>query len=249
MQDENDPWKRDSDEQSSGSSLGFVLWVGLLVSVGLGIWLLSSLFPGQLSTDGDSSLEIVRLVGLLALVSSGLLLVRRINVGEVVRNIAVWVGLAALVMVGYSFRAELEQIYYRVSGELVPSRAVSLGEDELVIAESTDGHFYIDGRANGQRVRFLIDTGASGVTLSPRDASRIGVDLDRLQFTQRFETANGIGFGAAYRLDSMSMGPFVFTDVPVSINSAEMGTSLLGMSVLERLDSFEFRDGKLYLRR
>ena len=47
----------------------------------------------------------------------------------------------------------------------------------------------------------------------------------------------------------MSIGSFAFTDMAVSINSADMGTSLLGMSVLERLTSFEIRNGKLYLRR
>lgn len=249
MSDENGPWKRDTTNQGSRFPLGLVCWIGLLLAVGIGIWFLNDLFPGQLSSQDDSDLEIVRLVALLALVSSGLIFTRQIKLGEVVRNISVWIGLAAIIVVGYSFRAELEEVYYRVSGELVPSHAIAINDDELVITASADGHFYVNGRANGERIRFMVDTGASRVTLSPQDASRIGIDMGQLRFIQRFQTANGIGLGAPYRLDSISIGSFRFADMEVSINSADMGTSLLGMSVLERLTSFEFRDGKLYLRR
>ncbi len=250
MSDDNGPWSDDDEEPPSGFPTGLALWVGLLLAVGIGIWFLNDLLPGQLSSDRDSNLEIVRLVALLALVSSGLVFARQIKLGEVVRNISIWTGLAAIVLVGYSFRTELEQLYYRVSGELVPSNAIALSDDELVINANADGHFYINGRANGERIRFLVDTGASGVTLSPQDASRIGIDLERLRFTQRFQTANGIGYGAPYRLDSLSIGAFDFADMDISINGADMSTSLLGMSVLNRLSACTFQgDGKLYLRR
>ena len=249
MSDDNGPWSQNTEDQDPRSPLGLILWIGLILVVGVGIWQLSGLFPGRLSSDEDSTLEIVRLVGVLALVSSGLILTRQIKFGEVFRNLSIWSGLAAIILVGYSFRTELEQVYYRVVGELVPGHAIALSDDELVITVSEDGHFYVNGRANRERIRFMVDTGASRVTLSPQDASRIGIDLGQLQFVQRFQTANGIGLGSPYRLDSISIGSFEFADMDVSINGAEMSTSLLGMSVLERLASFEFRDGKLYLRR
>ncbi len=184
MSDENGPWKRDAANQGSRFPLGLVCWIGLLLAVGIGIWFLNDLFPGQLSSQDDSDLEIVRLVALLALVSSGLIFTRQIKLGEVVRNISVWIGLAAIIVVGYSFRAELEEVYYRVSGELVPSHAIAINNDELVITASADGHFYVNGRANGERIRFMVDTGASRVTLSPQDASRIGIDMGQLRFIQ-----------------------------------------------------------------
>lgn len=184
MSDENGQWKRDTANQGSRFPLGLVLWIGLLLAVGIGIWLLNDLFPGQLSSQDDSDLEIVRLVALLALVSSGLIFARQIKLGEVVRNISIWIGLAAIIVVGYSFRAELEEVYYRVSGELVPSHAIAINNDELVITASADGHFYVNGRANGERIRFMVDTGASRVTLSPQDASRIGIDMGQLRFIQ-----------------------------------------------------------------
>ncbi|MDH3737984.1 MAG: TIGR02281 family clan AA aspartic protease [Alphaproteobacteria bacterium] len=249
MADDNGPWQRNTGNRRSRPPLGLIVWIGLLLVVGAGIWFLDDLFPGQLSTEDDSDLHIIRSVGVLALISSGLIFARQINLGEAVRNISIWIGLAAILFVGYSFRTEIEDVYFRVRGELVPSQAIALTDDELVITASADGHFYVDGRANGERIRFMVDTGASHVTLSPRDASRIGVNLGALQFDQRFQTANGVGYGSPYRLDSMSIGTIEFGDTEVSINEADMSTSLLGMSVLERLTSFEFRDGKLYLRR
>lgn len=249
MAADNDPWQQNTPNPGPRFPVGLVLWVGLVVAVGLGIWFLDDLYPGRLSSQDNSTLEIVRLVGLLALVSTGIIFIRQIRLGEVVRNLAIWTALAALVVVALSFRAELEAVYTRVSGELLPSQAIALSDDELVISASADGHFYVDGRANGQRIRFMIDTGASGVAISPHDAARIGIDLSRLRFVQQFQTANGVGLGAPYRLDSLTIGTFEFADMPVSINSAEMGMSLLGMAVLERLSSFEVRDGKLYLRR
>ncbi len=249
MPDDNEPWQANTGGRGPRFPVGLVLWLGLLVAVGLGIWFLSTLFPGQLSASEYSRLDIVRLVAILAFVSSGLIYARQINFGEVARNISIWIGLAAILLVGYSFRTELEEVYYRVGGELVPSRAVATDDDGLVITASADGHFYVDGRANGQRIRFLIDTGASSIVLSPQDAARIGIEPGELRFIQRFQTANGVGYGAPYRLDSLSIGSLAFADTAVSINQAEMGTSLLGMAFLERLESFEFRDGKLYLRR
>jgi len=112
-----------------------------------------------------------------------------------------------------------------------------------------DGHFYLNGKANGKHIRFMIDTGASDITLCPQAASIIGIDLKSLKFTQRYQTANGIGFGAHHWLKSLSIGPFRFSEIKVSINQSEMSESLLGMSFLERLQSFEFRGDKLYLRK
>ena len=95
----------------------------------------------------------------------------------------------------------------------------------------------------------MIDTGASDITLSPQAASRIRINLKSLQFTQPYRTANGIGLGAPYWIQSFSIGSFGFAETKVSINESELSHSLLGMSFLERLQSFEFRGNKLVLRK
>lgn len=249
MSHSNDPRRQSAPGPGPGFPVGVLLWLALLAAVGILVWYLDDRYPGYLATDEDGKLHIVRLISVLALVASGLIFARRIRVGETLRNLAIWIAIAAVVVVALSYRGELGAVYDRVAGELVPSQAVSVSEDEMVITASADGHFYIDGEANGRTVRFLIDTGASGVVLSPRDAKRIGIDVDRLSFVEHFRTANGVGLGAPYRLDSLTIGSFAFTDVDVSINRADMTTSLLGMSVLQQLSSYEVRDGRLYLRR
>ena len=248
MSDKEGPWDKTGD-RGKRFPWGIFLWLGLLVFVGALIWGLFVFFPDQSSSGDDVYLGLVELVAILALVASGLVFVRRIRFGEVVRNISIWTGLAAVLLLGYTYQTELSQIVYRVSGELVPGQAITSGPNELTIIASADGHFYINGRANGKRVRFMIDTGASDTVLTPQVASRIGIDLKSLQFTQRYQTANGIGFGAHYWLETFSIGPFVFSETKVSINQSEMSESLLGMSFLRRLRSFEFRGKNLYLRR
>ena len=97
--------------------------------------------------------------------------------------------------------------------------------------------------------RFLVDTGASGIVLSPADAMRIGFDPVELSFTGYAETANGTVRTAAVRLGSIEIGPIRIDDLPATVNQAAMRGSLLGMSFLERLRSYEVRDGALILRR
>jgi len=248
MSEKKGPWDQ-IEEKVPRFPVGVLLWFGIFVFVGLLIWALFVLFPDQTSSEDDFYLELVRLVGILALVASSLVYVRRVKFGEVVRNISIWTGLAAVVLLGYTYRTELSHIVYRLSGELMPGQATNSAPNELLITASMDGHFYLNGKANGKRIRFMIDTGASDITLSPQAASRIGIDLKSLKFTQRYQTANGIGFGAHHWLKSLSIGPFRFSETKVSINQSEMSDSLLGMSFLERLQSFEFRGDKLYLRK
>ena len=105
------------------------------------------------------------------------------------RHAAVWLALAAVLAVGYSYRFELTDLVDRLGGEIVPYAAVTTEDGAVRVRAHRDGHFYIDSRVNGQGVRFLVDTGASVVALSPDDAERIGFDRTRLNFSQRLHTA------------------------------------------------------------
>lgn len=241
------PWKQ-AEDAGSRFPLGVVVWLGLFVFIGILIGTLFIIFPDQASSE-DTYLEIARTVGFLVLVSSGLIYARRIKFGEAVRNAAIWIGITSVLILGYTYRTDLSDIIYRVAGELVPGLAVPLNSNEIVITASQDGHFYVNGEANGKRLRFMVDTGASDITLSRQAAVQIGIDLKSLQFTKQYRTANGIVYGAPYALEKFSIGPFEFEGIKVSINQAEMSESLLGMSFLGRLQSFESRGSKLYLRR
>ena len=117
-----------------------------------------------------------------------------------------------------------------------------------MLGQDASGGYSVIGEVDGQKVNFMVDTGASDIVLSPADAKRLGVDEAKLDFARQFETANGIGQGAAYTVSSLVVGPITFHKVEVSINRAPMSSSLLGMAFLKRLKSFEVKDGRLYLR-
>src|SRR5882672_10373011 len=243
--DNKAPWGRPPERQTSPAR--FVLWLVLLVAMGFGVWKLSELFPGKVSSDWDRA-NLIWLLILLGVISAGVLRIRRRNLGELSRNIAIWLGLAAVLIVGLSYRTELENVALRVRSELIPDYGLTTTPGVFVLSESQDGHFYTVSEANGVRVRFLIDTGASDTVLSPADAERLGIDVNALDFSRVYSTANGMGRGAPFTLDSLHVGPIELSNVPVSINQAEMGSSLLGMSFLKRLQSFEVQDRRLYLR-
>lgn len=228
-------------------SVRLIVWLGLLAALGLLIWRLSVLFPGQVTSDLDQA-YVIQAIVLVALLSAGIVFARRVNVRETLRNIAIWLAIAAVLIVGLSFRDEIETVTLRVRSELMPGYALESGEHELVLTESSGGNFFIFGEANGVRIRFLIDTGASDTVLSPSDATNIGIDVRELDFSRVYQTANGMGRGAPYTLDSLSVGPIAISPMPVSVNEAEMNSSLLGMTFLRRLRSFEIQGRRLILR-
>jgi aspartyl protease family protein len=228
------------------SPRALAIWLGLIGVGAVTFFALSALFPRQLS--GVDRADALSLLGLLALVASGLVFARRMKLGEVARNIAIWTGVLAVALVGYTFRGDLVNAFNQVQSELIPAYAVSHAPHSLTVSASDDGGFYIMGSVNGAPVRFAIDTGANGVLLSPADAQAAGVDLSKLNFNAPSETANGVGFSAPYTAPSLKVGPITLTNLEVAVDKTPMSTSLLGMAFLRRLDSFEVHGDQLTLK-
>jgi aspartyl protease family protein len=120
--------------------------------------------------------------------------------------------------------------------------------DELVVRAGPNGHFMVDAVVDGVEIRFLVDTGASSVVLTAEDAERLGYRLDGLEYSQRYQTANGEILGAPVVLPELRIGDLEIEDVRSSVIRAPLSTSLLGMTFLSRLESFEVRDEGLILR-
>ncbi|NVJ99089.1 MAG: TIGR02281 family clan AA aspartic protease [Alphaproteobacteria bacterium] len=121
-------------------------------------------------------------------------------------------------------------------------------DEGLLVHRSQDGHFWLKARMNGVPLLFMVDTGASNVVLSPQDARNAGINIGLLDFSGRASTANGEVRFARATVSSIGFGSTVFYDVPVTINGADMQGSLLGMSVLKKFASVEFRGDMLILR-
>lgn len=241
----NAPWGK--RPRRGGLPIGVIVWLALLLAVGIGLWFLADLFPGH-TLSAESRAHLLRLLVVLALVSSGLLVMRRIDFGAAARNIVLWLGVAAILAAGYTFRDDLRQAGLRVMAELVPGYVMPVGSNTMVLTMKADGHFHVIGGVNGTAVDFLIDTGASDIVLSPTDALRAGIDLTTLRFTQVYQTANGQGRGAPLTLAALTIGPIRLSDVRVSVNEAAMSSSLLGMAFLGRLASFEVQGRTMTIR-
>lgn len=127
------------------------------------------------------------------------------------------------------------------------ARATNRGQS-LVIRMAANGQFLLYALVNGVRVRFLVDTGASDVTLTSVDARRVGFNARNLKFDQAYHTANGIIRGAVITLREVSIDQLSLYDVRASVNEAPMQISLLGMSFLSRLRGYEVADNELILR-
>lgn len=243
MSEQKGPWPPDNRKPR----MRLLVWIGLIVAAVIGLVVLSKLFPGQVSDDYDKA-YLLRGIIVLAFVSAGIVYgTRRIHMKAAFRNILIWVGIFVVLAGGYAYQDELRSFGLRLRSELIPGYAVQSNPDELVLTESPGGNFYVFGSVDGQPVKFLIDTGASEIVLSPADALRVGIDINALDYDRTYQTANGIGLGANVTVRSLAIGTIEFSDVPVSVNKAQMSESLLGMTFLRRMASVEIRGRQLFL--
>ena len=122
--------------------------------------------------------------------------------------------------------------------------AAGPASNTIVYRANELGHVVLDAAVNGAPVRMLVDTGASLVALTPSDARAAGIDLAGLVFNRHANTANGTVHIASTTLREVRIGQLSVYDVPAAVLE-NLGVSLLGMSFLGRLQSYEMRDGKL----
>jgi len=121
-------------------------------------------------------------------------------------------------------------------GQHAESAALTGALSSVTIAADGNGHFMAEGQVNGAHVRFLVDTGATLVTLSASEAKRLGIDYRRGQQAVS-QTANGRVLVYRVRLDSVTVGGMTIRDVDAVVNDAPgMEVSLLGMSFLNRTE-------------
>jgi aspartyl protease family protein len=117
----------------------------------------------------------------------------------------------------------------------------------ISISRSQNGHFRVEGRVDGRRVGFMVDTGASSIALRESDAARLGIHPVRGQYTARVSTANGVVVAAPIALDRVELGDVVVRNVAAVVLPDEvLGENLLGMSFLGQVH-WRYQSGKLVL--
>lgn len=134
----------------------------------------------------------------------------------------------------------------KVVGEASPAPAAT-PVSELVLTAGSHGHFMVEAAVNGTPVTFLVDTGASAIYLTPDDAARLGWTPQQLTYSERYATASGVVYAAPVTLRSLRIGQLELYDLPASVGEQPSSVSLLGMSFLKRLESYEVRGGRLIL--
>jgi aspartyl protease family protein len=122
------------------------------------------------------------------------------------------------------------------------------GDLEHVIHAGPHGHFLVDAVVNGVPVDFMVDTGASSIVLTLEDARTLGYRQADLDFSQRFQSANGTVRAAPVTLREIRVGQLTLYDLEASVNGGPLPISLLGMGFLRELRSYEVARGRLILR-
>jgi aspartyl protease family protein len=107
------------------------------------------------------------------------------------------------------------------------------GGRQIVLTAESGGHFFSSGTINGKTVRFMVDTGATNVSMSQEDADRIGLDYKNGQRGMT-RTANGIVPVYRATLTSVRVGDVQVYNVDATIVPGQMSFVLLGNSFLTR---------------
>jgi aspartyl protease family protein len=122
-----------------------------------------------------------------------------------------------------------------------PSRAVQ-------IPRGQSGEFALQARINGLATPMVIDTGATSVVLTYETAKALRLPLELLEYDVDVETAGGHTKAARLTLDRLAIGKLVERSVPaLVVPHGQMKTNLLGMSFLDRMESWEVRADRLVL--
>lgn len=132
------------------------------------------------------------------------------------------------------------------SGPAAPGARVSGGEVRL--GRSGDSHFYADTEVDGTNIRMMVDSGASIVALTRRDAEAVGIDVDSLPIGGMARTAGGDVPMRNVTLDSVVVEGIEVRQVPAAVIDADMGVSLLGQSFLAKLDAVNVEGDMMTLR-
>ena len=201
---------------------------------------------GPLSTGDFASL--VYKIGFLVLIGGAVLAMFRERFVHALESALLWVVIALLLVLGYTYRFELRDIGDRVMAELVPGRAASRGRT-VELARGNKGEFAVTTQINGNRVPMVLDTGASAIVLTYEAARAAGLPLEMMKYTVNVDTANGRAQAAAVTLDRVAVGDIIEHAVPALVaQQGQLKTSLLGMSFLNRLQGWEVRGTKLVMR-
>jgi len=176
------------------------------------------------------------------------------KVGNLISVLLTAVCLAALISFYVSPKLdEQEQPQLRTETTPVPQQpkqsAIYSARRSATLSVRPDGHYWARALVNRRAsIEFMVDTGASVVALSLKDAKKMGFKPHELDFKWEIRTAGGITYGASVVIDSIKINQVHIRNVEAMVLQENLDQSLLGMSFLRELDSYEFRGGRMILK-
>jgi aspartyl protease family protein len=225
-----------------------MLFVGVALVIAAGIVLLISADAGSLiGITQNQTAQLIPAVILLIVFAAGLF-TRRQRLGTMVSNLALWAGIFALALVGYTYRDDLTGVANRVFGELMPGAAVVSEGGTVSFRAGRDGHFQVNTLINGAEITTIFDTGASAVVLTEEDAAKAGIDIANLRYNVQVSTANGTGRAASVILNRVEIGGIVRNRIRAFVaENGALEQSLLGMTFLGTLSRYGVSSNSLEL--
>jgi aspartyl protease family protein len=199
----------------------------------------ASAYIDPMSTD--QIMQLTYLVLLASAIGGSAIVAGRSNMGKMAQQAAIW----ALIFVGV---VGAYGLWEDISRDVNPRQALVDG-GTIAVPRGFDGHYRLTLDINGTPVSFIVDTGASQVVLSQRDAARIGLDPAGLVYSRSANTANGVVRTAPVILDQVALEGIADRDIAAVVNGGEMDTSLLGMTYLGLYNRIEITNGELVLMR
>ncbi len=144
--------------------------------------------------------------------------------------ILAWLGFLFMLVVGFDRYLEKQS---RPNGRLEHA-SNSSGLQTVKLLQNRQGHYFVEGKINGQWVSFIVDTGATSLSVPASVADRLGL---KKGFPEKTRTANGVITVYRAILDSVRVGSIELNNVVAHINPHMTGNDvLLGMSFLKHLD-------------
>ncbi len=187
-------------------------------------------------------------LALLVFVGGLVLTLFRERFAKALEAMLFWTVIGLLLVIGYSYRFELRDVSDRVIAELMPGHVAGRGRNVEVV-RTRGGDFALTVHINGAHVPMVLDTGASSVVLTQNTARAAHLPIEMLDYSVTVDTANGRTRAAPVTLDKIAIGGLVERAVPaLVVRDGGLKNNLLGMTFLNRLQSWEVRGDRLLLR-
>ena len=183
--------------------------------------------------DKNTIFSLIYNILIVSILISSLIIRNKVDGNKKLKDLLLWIAIIFIGAVFYNNKY--------LFNNFIPYISTNVEKGVLQIKKSNDGHFYITLEINNKNVLFLIDTGATTISLTERDAKRIGIDTNKLKYNKIVNTANGVVYNATIKLDKVTVNDYIVKDLWVDINKNMSGVSLLGMNFLNKLEGYDIR--------